>query len=484
MRNNKMIKKIDIFIGLISIIISLFIIYTFNNKEPVGIFIIYINIFYLSFKLKHNKKNIMIYYFVICNFIFNTSIALTNFLDNQYAINSMFFTNFKLFNNEISSFIYRMIYLNNLGILLAILIIYATNKKRKHVFKNRQEKSSMLKFMSKALLYFVPVYIFINISNIKLVAKIGYAASYLYTNKNVNYYIMVLFGYFIIIFLSLKCKNKKLVKKVSGVYLFVLFIGSLTGSRGHFLIGVIFIIWYLEMMNIYKLKKKTIVLLLLFVFLYSDALSNLRQYYGKTSSEKIKVFEVQNILDKPIRFLKSQNGSGSMIGYLKVYPEIIDGDNNGKMIMSSIYMFFDSFFRKELVLGRKINYDIGRKKSDFSRVSYIINYEKVKRGYGLGGNYIVEMYEVGREYGVFILSIIFVFIIYWLENLIRLDISIYSNIFAMMVLNNIFMAPRSYYLDFNIRSYLYILGFYFIISQMIIILKRRRINYENIIKKS
>ena len=144
------------------------------------------------------------------------------------------------------------------------------------------------------------------------------------------------------------------------------------------------------------------------------------------------------------------------------------------MILSSYYTFYNSFFRKELLIKNKSK-EIGMKMNDFSRISYIVNYDYVKRGNGLGGNYIVEMYEVGREIGVLFLSSFFVLLIFYLENLFKQDKSIYGNIFVLLVFQSIFMAPRSYYFDFSIREYLWICLGYFILLNFIKQVKTKKI---------
>ena len=137
------------------------------------------------------------------------------------------------------------------------------------------------------------------------------------------------------------------------------------------------------------------------------------------------------------------------------------------MMLDSFYLFYDSIFNKEFFEKEYI----GEKAYNFSRISYIVNLDFAKKGNGLGGNYIVEMYEIGREYGVFFFSFLFIVGIHFLENSFKRNDSVYKNIFAIMVLKTVFIAPRSFYFGFNIRDYIYLCSSYFIMSTCINILR-------------
>lgn len=466
-------EKLEVLISIFIIFLCIFINIVFEMKEQIIIIILNINIFYLSYRLKEEKKNIMIFYFTICNFLFNTSIALTSYLNGQYILNSMFFTQGIPFDKEISKFIYELLIINSIGILIGILLIYFKKDKKNITLK---ENKLLLNF----LFYIFCLsfgYVFIeNIEYVKKVIKIGYAASYRMENiKTFSYYLITLFNFLIIIYLSLKPSFKIKMKIILTLYIFLLFISSFSGSRGVFLIGLVFFIWYLEVLEKFKIKKRHMVILAFLIFIYSDIISTVRESYGDDLNVKSKIN--MKIIEMPKKFLESQNGTAQMLGYIKKFPEIIDGENYGKMIFSSFYIFYNSFFNPEINLVGKIDENIGKKVSNFSRVSYIVNSKFVKEGYGVGGNYIIEMYEISKELGVFLFSILFVFIIYYLENIFKKNTSIYKNIFIILVFQKIFYAPRSHYFDFNIRMYIYICIMYFTLLKCIKILEiynRRR----------
>lgn len=460
-------EKLEVLISIFIIFLCVFINIIFEKKEQIIIIILNINIFYLSYRLKEDKKNIMIFYFIICNFLFNTSIALTSYLNDQYILNSMFFTHGIPFSREISKFIYELLIINSIGILVGILLIYFREKKKNIILKKN-------KLLLNFLFYIFCIsfgYVFIeNIEYVKKVINIGYAASYKIENiKTLSYYLLTLFNFLIVIYLSLKPTFKIKMKIILVLYIFLLFISSFSGSRGIFLIGLVFFIWYLEVLEKFKIKKRYMVILAFLIFIYSDFISNVRENYGSNLNVKSKIN--MKIIEMPKRFLESQNGTAQMLGYIKTFPEIIDGENYGKMMFNSFYTFYNSFFNPEINLMEKFEENIGKKVTNFLRVSYIVNSKFVKEGYGLGGNYIIEMYEVGKELGVFLFSILFVFIIYYLENIFKKTTSVYKNIFIILVFQKIFYAPRSYYFDFNIRMYIYICIMYFVLSKCIKILK-------------
>lgn len=407
----------------------------------------------------------MIFYFSICNFVFNTSISMTKIIKNEYILNSMFFTNRIPYTKEVSKFVYDILILNNLGILIGIILVYFF-KSIKNRYKVRNDKKIILKYLVIILLV---SFIFIlkeNVDNVLEVMKIGYVKSYLREQeKNLLYYFITIFEFLFVIYFGLKPKKSKKILLIVIISIFVAFVSSFAGSRAVLLMKLVFIIWYLEVQNYLKIKKRYAILLIFLVFIYSNKIRNLRNTYGKQNYSITRI-EKETIIEIPLKFLESQNGTASLIGYIKVFPEIVEGEKYGKMILSSYYTFYNSFFRKELLEKFKSK-EIGEKMNDFSRISYIVNYNHLKKGYGLGGNYIIEMYEVGREIGVLFLSSFFILLIFYLENLFKKDKSVYCNIFVLLVFQSIFMAPRSYYFDFNIREYLWLCLGYFVLLNFV-----------------
>ena len=461
-------RKLEILISIFIIILCMSINSIFDKKEQIIIIILNLNIFYLAYKLKEEKKNVMIFYFVSCNFLFNTSIALTTYLRKEYILKSQFFTDYIPFDINVSEFIYDILIINSIGILIGILSIYL-NKKKINI---NSEKRDMLQNSVLCLLYIFFIYIFIeNINEVQNVISIGYVSSYrILKLKNFSYYLVTLFDFLIVIYLSLKPKFDIKAKIIIGIYIILLFISSLKGSRGIFLIGLIFFFWYLEILEVFKINKKHMLILIFLISIYSNFIRSIRNNYGKDINFTM-VKTNSKIIEIPKKFLESQNSTARMIGYLKTFPEITEGENNGKMIFSSFHTFYDSIFNKESVSTRKFEESLGKRASNFSRISYIINSKYVQLGYGLGGNYIVEMYEIGKKYGVLFFSFLFILMIYFLENIFKKNNSIYKNIFVILIFKKIFFAPRSYYFDFNIREYFYICFIYFVL-----------LNYTNILK--
>lgn len=458
-------EKIEVILTIILTILLIILKACFEEKELVIIFITSLNIIYLAYRLRERKKNIMIFYFSICNFVFNTSISMTKIIKNEYILNSMFFTNRTPYTKEVSKFVYDILILNNLGILIGIILVYFF-KSIKNRYKVRNDKKIILKYLVIILLV---SFIFIlkeNVDNVLEVMKIGYVKSYLREQeKNLLYYFITIFEFLFVIYFGLKPKKSKKILLIVIISIFVAFVSSFAGSRAVLLMKLVFIIWYLEVQNYLKIKKRYAILLIFLVFIYSNKIRNLRNTYGKQNYSITRI-EKETIIEIPLKFLESQNGTASLIGYIKVFPEIVEGEKYGKMILSSYYTFYNSFFRKELLEKFKSK-EIGEKMNDFSRISYIVNYNHLKKGYGLGGNYIIEMYEVGREIGVLFLSSFFILLIFYLENLFKKDKSVYCNIFVLLVFQSIFMAPRSYYFDFNIREYLWLCLGYFVLLNFV-----------------
>ena len=118
-------EKIEVILTIILTILLIILKACFEEKELVIIFITSLNIIYLAYRLRERKKNIMIFYFSICNFVFNTSISMTKIIKNEYILNSMFFTNRIPYTKEVSKFVYDILILNNLGILIGIILVFS-----------------------------------------------------------------------------------------------------------------------------------------------------------------------------------------------------------------------------------------------------------------------------------------------------------------------------------------------------------------------
>ncbi|MGO3801515.1 MAG: O-antigen polysaccharide polymerase Wzy [Fusobacterium sp.] len=461
-------KKFEIIVSIIIIVLTVIfkeinIIYKLES-----ILLLNLMIFYFAFRLKSLGKNVIIFYFCCCNFLFNNGIVYIKLTEKSYFIKSMFFTNHQYFSWEVSNFIYNILYLNSIGILIGIIIIYLKKRTINNInYRKQLSNKIIIKYLEYIIIILFGYVLFNNISIFKNIINLGYKSIYLKPNiKNINYYLNVIFQILSIIYFSLKPLDSKKFKVIIFLLTINQLIISLSGSRGQLLIFLIFIFAYLEIVNVFKFKFKYLIIVFMVIALYSEFLVQMRATYGtRTDSKTINISKVKEL---PNKFLKSQIGTVGMIGYLKTFPEIVDGENYGKMIFSSFYNFYDSIFRKEIRNKKaEFNYEKGVRSSNFSRISYIVNYKILKEGGGLGGNYIVEMYECGKEYGVLFFSIFFIFIIYYFENILKKNRNIYLNIFSIMVLGKIFYAPRSYYFNFNIRTYLWICLIYFIMKKLI-----------------
>lgn len=153
-------------------------------------------------------------------------------------------------------------------------------------------------------------------------------------------------------------------------------------------------------------------------------------------SKKIKVKSVYYLDRTPRRSI-------SYIGYYKDYPQI--KFKNKSIIFSFIWGGPEKLINKV----KEQEYNCKESFYNGERVSSIINEELLKKGHGAGGNYLIEILEIGDCGGVSFFSMIYTLSLQYIQIKLKEYNLLIRVLFLTFIYRN-FMAPRAHYLTIGV----------------------------------
>lgn len=441
---------------MLILIICIFCTYILNNLDIKFYQIIILSTYIFTILLSIKKKYIVITLFLISLFVFIYGrIVLLPLICKDKIIISWF--HYYNISEDTLYFIYKILIYNLFGIILGILCF----KPKIYKYKNTlilNNKKIILSFLFFTLVFFC-------LNNYFYLKKLYTIGSYLdiYLGKNfssngVIRILGVMFYPLLIISISLynedKCKKLLLF-----LYLFSNFIFSLGGSRAAFINSVFVVIYF----SIKKVKFRDLIILaccFLSLILFSQMLLLYRSQ-NKVQIKTEKVFK---------EFIFQQGITGTYLALLKDKPELFT--------RRLPYIFASK--KPKSQLDNSIDIIGGNGIELAHQLSIRSNYSMYKKGMGMGGNYIIEMYDLGKEYGVLILSFFHTYIaLCCFQNINRYKYLF--RIFIFLYLDQYFLIPRASYLPeiFRPRTYCTV-TIYFIIILVIKVSRKRRKNEKNI----
>lgn len=409
-------------------------------------------------------NNLIILLFLISLFTFQYGrIVLLPFVFQEKITISWF--RYYEFSKETIVFIYELLFYNLIGIYLGTLI-----------YKNKFKlKETSKKINNRIPIYLILIllisFVFFLINNISyaLFLKKNFSYVDIYINiiaNNNNVFIRSISAIFyplLIILFSYFTRNKK----INFLLCFLLLISGLCftmiGARNHLISAIFFIIYYLLTNFNIRLKIKHII----YILLLGLILIFFSQYYGSYRlGHKLKEKNSFVILKT---FIYEQGITGTYLGLLKDEPKLFE---------RKIPYIFSSITGEKVIQNeegyekaiRSKNMNIGTHLSARANKNLFLN------GAGMGGNYILEMYDFGGKYGIIILSLLHTYISLYLFNKIN-KFKFFSRIVLVYILlNGYFFIPRGNYLP-NIFSqrFLYIVILYFMIKIIKTLFKERKI---------
>lgn len=443
--NNNILKIGLIFICLIFLLLISFFMKSLDIKYY-QIFILFFYIFVFLLSLKKNYMIISLFLITLFTFQYGRMILLPLLCNIEISIT--WFYNY-IFTKSTLYFMYDLLFFNLIGIFLCIL--YFDDKKIK--LEERQEEEDFFRCIKKIIILLFGIsFLFFIVNNFiflkELYTKGNYVEIFLtMTSSNSNILIRGIAAIFypLLIILLAFYNNKKPINYILFLFLVIAnFIFSLKGTRAPFINSIFIVIYfYLKKINI----KNSIIILLTFSILifFSQFVLNIRL------NEKYTNF---NFRENIIGFLYSQGTTGTYLGLLKDKPELFS---------RKVPYIFSSVVGEKIISQTEKN-----DKVLFSgniglayQLSARSNNEMYKKGYGMGGNYIIEMYDFLGKYGIIFLSFLHTyFSLYFFSNINKFNY--YVRILLILILENYFLIPRVSYLPFI--SYLrisYIVIIYF-----------------------
>lgn len=415
------------------------------NSIPVCIFSLTITfIFIFINSIINYKKRLPFIFFLLAFFIF----TMGQYYFENVSNDSMYYKNFA------DIYVTKTIYIQFLALVFTFLgykIFENINfSKTKNVKFNQKTLHIYKKLILIGLLITGISSILINIEMSICSIKNGYLALYngIYVSifpsiiqRLANYY-FIFFCFFITLF-----KNKKIIILSFIMFLLNSTINLLSGMRFEFVFGILFLIFYYiyyHLKNNIKFSKKIkniSIIIILLIPIGVIFLSSYNKIRNKVAIENI------NLVNEFSSFFVSQGRSLNLITYAQIYEKEIKSKNTNYVFG----LFTDSLINKIDILTLKMfdfpdinvncNLNFGE---DISKI--VLGENLFEKGYGLGSQYLAEIYIEYDVIGVVIFSFIFGVIISFIY-LLSFD-NIISEIFLFNLLLPILHVPRGLAFEF------------------------------------
>lgn len=345
----------------------------------------------------------------------------------------------------------------NLGVILGF--IFVKKIENKSVENQNLEKITIATAFILAPLVFFKLY-----KELIFIKEIGYLGVYLGRLRELNFSYIIristtLFTYNYYIFLLARPKYKNF-KILTILFLIISLMEALKGGRMSLIVRILLIIWYL--VTIYKKKIKFISIFFLGVFIFSLS------FLIETLRNNKKI-EMSSIVNKLGEFLYGQGVSVILIGFYKDFKD---------KIPNKLYLFSPITDLVSQIKNYKI-YSLGQSdklievSSDFGQnMSYFLNKQVYLDGMGLGSNYMAELLTfLGTNF--FFIGCIFlgIQIVYFQNNIQKSKIYF---LFFICFLENLFISGRATFF-FSLINFVKLLGYYFIVLIISIIIKNLKL---------
>lgn len=430
-----------------------------------------LGIYFLCLIKSYRKfnKNYSIFLFLISLFIFiygrvNFIWLLPNRLEKL-----IYFLKISDLTIGMKYFIADLIFCNILGIYLAL--IFCKDIKYKH--KNIIYKKNYLKIIKILVLFSLPFFIYTEYSFLKNLSKYSYLELFKIGAQNIKsnniLYIEIIRNLYIgLIYLGLLFVSKKKSEKIFFIGNFIFFNAVLTlrGQRGYLITAIFFVIYYICHMYEIELKIKKIFLLGIILILFSQFFSSYR--IKNINGKKIAVIK------KIEYFIYEQGVSGGFLVVPKVLKTLYEKNN---LFILGPYLGgkLNGQSEKNIPIIKKEKVPLAPK------ISYLLDRELYLKGAGTGGNYILEMFDIGGKIGIIIFSYIFIFITIKISEYIKYGKMNIIRYLLILKFSNLFLSPRNNYLYFAIGKNALILSIgiyaliYFIVKTFE---KKEQMKYE------
>jgi oligosaccharide repeat unit polymerase len=433
--------KIDnnntIHIMIVSFFIVLFSLqYFFNeflniiNLDNLKIELFMVYFYALIISIKRSGYVSVYSLFLILSFLFNLSRLFLELVSDYEIKYTDLFSRIILSNSTEVSLVLLLINVI-LFSFLSFLIFYKSGKIKLY-------KSLSLQFIGKyiIILLFIPL-IYIYIKEFIFVLNNGYLVVFngeLAQNSSFLSVVIpriIAIGYFI--FLSSVPKEDEF-KKISYIYLIILFMNALKGQRGEFLLYILFMIWYYHIIYNKKFNIMKGIKLLSFIFAFSTLLIMIR------NDSEIDYLMI------PYEFLRLNGISINVSAYV-----IELGDNIESKGISYLFSPISDYFYR-IFIDRNIFYDgptielLNVSNNLSNHLIYQINDTAYFLGNGTGSSYLAELYDFsGVFFSGIVMFILTTFTIKIEEYALKIRYILF--IAPVLIMHYIYM-PRSSFFKF------------------------------------
>lgn len=478
-----------VFLDIIFVFLfTLFIlIYANGGNSNILYFLLYTTFFDMFFYLvlKGAKENIAFLLFVVSFYTFLMGSKLIPFIDISEKNIFTLFRTVQLNSEEYMLFL-NLLFLSLTSAYIAYRLTKSLNLQSKQKFITSYVNLPKYYNLKLAIKILLPIFLIASIVEAFIswnyISSVGYVESYVTTIQvpTIISKPAALFPALVVIIFALEPTREE-VKLTTKYYIISLLCTVFSGRRTDLVIGLLFIIWYLcviDNKNIFSKKfltKQRIILVGIFSFLliaFLGAYSFIRANLQTKS---------MNLLDYISYFFKSLGRSDTVIA-----DTIINIDNFPKSgfnyfiypikdFVSSNILTRDVY---EVVTGLKSYTSVGQgiSKLDYTDsfshwLTYIVAPDLYINGHGLGSSYIAETFIAFGVIGVVVYSILLGCLLNTLTNL-NLK-KVWSRILLMIVLKSILFAPRGPAIGFIDGLYEIILTF-IIVYVVSLILRGRK----------
>lgn len=193
---------------------------------------------------------------------------------------------------------------------------------------------------------------------------------------------------------------------------------------------------------------KYFIIIIIMIILSVALLSNLRS--GTDDYTKFSFFYIATTI------LSEQGSSVAIIGYYKDYN-----------ISNAIHLpfIFGIFHNLYLLLFDNNLYHLMRTNAEYALNSSIVgqnigahtNPLLYDEGAGIGGNYIVEEYDIFGFVGVFFLTAIYVYFVYKIQEILKYSNNIFIKTLIFVFLYMALFMPRTQYFTIGLTQFLSVL---------------------------
>jgi len=405
------------------------------------IFFVFLILVLLSILTLIDKKYILLLFFFIANMAFTYGRIIVESPDN---VRGLFFAPY-YFSIETYVFIMKNLYINLAGIVFGLLLIDFFPSRKKHFFENTISKIDTLYYsiLFYMLLILTGISLFFIFQKVQILYSAGYLASRAYNSSFLSIYSIFLIA-FIGIGLSLNI-SKKFKDLMLYLFLFNGLIVGLQGARGGFVITILIYYWYKAFILDQKIEIKKFLFIGIGLILSVALLSYLRS--GSNSYIDDNFWNIISIL------LSEQGSSIALLGYYKDYSAIQQIPHAVPYIFGIIYNVFLLIFDHGLYHLYATNASIAEHSSIVGqRFGAILNPSLFERGAGVGGNYIVEEYDLLGYFGVFSFTGLYVFFINYIQNYFKKSNRIFLKTLIFVFIYLSLFMPRTQYLTIGVTQ--------------------------------